>query len=663
MNGRRTSCTLGAALLLAAWVSPATFAQSDCPGDDLARTIACLEQRLANPGRGTRMERRWIERGLARRILERDSTNVLALEVAVKWELDELFWQAQNASRFRTRYFERKREAAVGQLRAYLEAWQAAVPTDPSPLRQAARLEVLLQDWQALETTGAILVERFPELADGNLLLGVAATAMGDETVGDAAFGRALRRMDPAERALWLDPARFVPGFDVRSVPDAAADDPARPGTDDRTADAFWAVRDPRLLTPENERRAAHLARMTMADLLFGSEGGSRGWMTLEGDLVVRYGLPGNPLVAVAPYGPLPDVTGADAMEGTRKTWYFEDLGQPLVLWDRFRNGTFEFYSPPASAYSLPPDAVSMGTPPPDYELVARSLFRDRPEAYVHRTPGREVSFPHVIAQFRGEGGRTRVVTAFGIPVEGNPPTTGTIPISLDAGFFLVSARGPTASRRRPLAGLPSDGLMRTGPDTLWTGVLEVMSQPGRFATSMEFETTDGSAVGFARDSLAVRGFEDGDLAMSDLLFARRVLPAEAPATATSVTIGDLAVHPVPWRVFSKADPMLLVFQVYDVEVGPDGTARYGIEAVLDRADRPSLLGRIGRLVTGADPTAVSVSFDASAPGPDDTNSFALDTANVEPGTWRVTVRITDRANGKTVTSEAIVELIEPASR
>lgn len=663
MIRRRTSCTLGSAILLAACFAQTTFAQPDCLGDDLARTIACLEARVANPGNGSRMERRWVERGLALHILERDSTNVPALSVAAKWELDELFWQAQNASRFRARYFERRRDAAMERLRAYLDTWQAAAPHDPAPLRQAARLDLLLQDWRALETTGAILVERFPERPDGHLLLGVAAAAGGAEGAGDAAFARALRLMDPAESALWLDPARFASGFDVRKAPDRAAGDAAQTEPEPRTAESFWAVRDPRLLTPENERRAAHMARMTMADLLFSEDGRQRGWLTLQGDLVVRYGLPYDPLVTIAPYGTLSDVTGASSMEGARKMWAFPDLDQPLLLWDRFRNGTMEFYSPPASEYALKPGANTMGQPPPDFELVARSLFRDRPESYVHRTPGREIAFPHVIAQFRGEGGRTRVVTVFGIPVKDVEAGSGNVPVNLDTGFFLVAGNGVAAARRRPFTGLPGDGIMHTGVDTLWTGVLELEARPGRFATSMEFETSDRSALGFSRDSLTVRGFVEGGLALSDLLFARQVLPAEGPASATSVTIGDLAVHPVPWRVFTRTDPLLLVFQVYGLQTGPDGTARYGIEAVLDRAERPSLLGRIGRLVTGADPTAVSVSFDATAAGPDDTNSFSVDVTNVEPGMYRVTVRITDRANGRTATRDAIARLIEPASR
>ena len=304
--------------------------------------------------------------------------------------------------------------------------------------------------------------------------------------------------------------------------------------------------------------------------------------------------------------------------------------------------------------------ATSMAPPPPDFVLVARSLVRDQPEKYVHEAPGRKVEFPHLVSQFRGEAGSTRVVAAFGIPMNGTSPAEGTIALSLDTGFFLVDDAGIAASRRRPLLGLSPEGLMQTGRDTLWTGVIEMAARPGRFTSSMEFETSDRSVVGFSRDSLSVRSFGDGGLAMSDLLFSRLALPAEDGPAPHTVVVGDLVVFPVPWGVFETTQPVGFVFQVYGLRPDPVGVSRYSIEAALDRPGRPSLLGRIGRLVAGRDPTGVSVVFDATAKGSEDTQVLHLDASNLEPGAYRVTVRITDLTSGQVTGSERAVVLIEP---
>ena len=49
-------------------------------------------------------------------------------------------------------------------------------------------------------------------------------------------------------------------------------------------ASRFWTSKDPRYLTPWNERKIEHYARLVYADLLYGSEGLElRGWDTERG--------------------------------------------------------------------------------------------------------------------------------------------------------------------------------------------------------------------------------------------------------------------------------------------------------------------------------------------------------------------------------------------
>src|SRR5690606_17930201 len=58
-------------------------------------------------------------------------------------------------------------------------------------------------------------------------------------------------------------------------------------------ASRLWTRKDPRYLTPYNERKPEHYARLVYADLLYGSEDlDLRGWETQRGQILVRYGVP-----------------------------------------------------------------------------------------------------------------------------------------------------------------------------------------------------------------------------------------------------------------------------------------------------------------------------------------------------------------------------------
>src|SRR5690606_29614581 len=58
-------------------------------------------------------------------------------------------------------------------------------------------------------------------------------------------------------------------------------------------ASVYWARGDPLYLTPWNEYRAEHQARVALAELLFGEPMTDlRGWETDRGLILIRYGLP-----------------------------------------------------------------------------------------------------------------------------------------------------------------------------------------------------------------------------------------------------------------------------------------------------------------------------------------------------------------------------------
>ena len=149
----------------------------------------------------------------------------------------------------------------------------------------------------------------------------------------------------------------------------------------------YWTSKDPRYLTPYNERKLEHYSRLTYADLLYGSPDLKlRGWDTQRGQIMVRYGPPKSDVVLM----PRSDgifsaretlvgaivstVNGTDtqdspalgrSIEGAQSFGNiystareaFEEMNAyniweygpfRFVFEDPFRNGEYRMYSPPA---------------------------------------------------------------------------------------------------------------------------------------------------------------------------------------------------------------------------------------------------------------------------------------------------------------------------
>jgi GWxTD domain-containing protein len=459
-----------------------------------------------------------------------------------------------------------------------------------------------------------------PDDPDAELYLGLGLYRAGQVAEADSAFARALRTMPDEHRRVFVQIDGLLrPGEAEAFEADSAA-----------FVEEFWQHRDPRLLTPQNERRIEHFARLALADLLFtDTQTGRRGWETTKGEVVLRYGLPDAEVTWLGN-----DIVSKNFSRYNR--WAYDDF--TLLFEDAFRDGDYEFWS---SANGE------------DEVTRARSLMNRMPERFDYAPPGR-VDFPFVAASFRGEGGGTDLVVRYGVPV-----TRRSARPDLRSGAFLLDAQGRTVVEQRRVAS-PTGAVHAYQGTTLWTDGFELSAAPGAYELAVEFELrgrgTRGT-VGFQRAPLDLPSYVTDAFTASDLLLAYAVEEADGEAAGGVVRRG-LAIEPAPWGVFGVTQPIYLYVEGYGLTPADDGYNRYAVRVTLRPKQTATGLAKLVDDLFGQQASGVAVEFEGSARGRDLGEYVVLDASTQPPGSYDLTLRLRDRVTGEalTRTSELFLE-------
>ncbi len=442
-------------------------------------------------------------------------------------------------------------------------------------------------------------------------------------------------------------------------------------------ASRFWTSKDPRYLTPFNERKLEHYSRLVYADLLYGSEDlGLRGWNTERGRILVRYGLPFRDVVIVPQSTSRVNMGSAfsaeendalstssisidERMGGTPREhssfdmleeantfniWEYGDFR--FVFEDPFRNGEYRLYSPSASE-------ISSGSHPwlNDYDLRARELSERMPDRYEFEAPGRQIELPFLVSAFKGDENDADIYVSYGIPIADDGLDQETIGITANVGAFLISQeRDILVERRRTIYGLRGLNVRTFEEANLWVDTQPMTSPPGTHQLSMEFETASGETVAIQRRDVVIPDFRDGAFNVSDIMLAYHVEESggDAAPTAGDVLRRGVSITPAPWSVFSTEQPIYLYFEIYNLDMSDQGRTDYEMEAVLMPRDPSKGLKRIVNKIIGGR-EGVSVSLPGSGSTTNDGHYLILDAANQDTGLYTLTLRVTDNVTGKAV--------------
>ena len=494
----------------------------------------------------------------------------------------------------------------------------------------------------ALEMLRSMYVQ-FPEDPALWLYLGYAHFRTHNLEAAAESFRQAFEHMEPAAYEAYHALDILLPDEESQQY----SEDPAA------YAERYWTSKDPRYLTPHNERRLEHYARMVYADLLYAAPDiDKRGWETQRGRILVRYGVPPVDVVLMksgtsnlsddAPVG------ASDAAQGglgnTLNIWDYGDF--KFVFEDPFRNGEYRLYSPSAT------DIAEGQTLPfeNDYVLKAKETFREVPERYDYEPPGREVDLPYLVNTFKGEDGKTDVYVHYGVPIADAAPEGETVGVTMKVGTFLIGEdRHILAEQKNTIYGLRPAKIQRFRDVRLWTDTKMMRARPGEHELSMEFEASGGSAVGVQRRDITVPSYESGDLAISNVLLAYGIesTPDGKPRSAGEIARNGLSIRPAPWSVFSSDQPIYIYFELYNLQTGEAGQTRYDVEALLVPKDKSTGIVKFFENMFGGQ-EGVSVQYEGTGTAPDASQYLILDAQGREPGLYTLVVQIHDTLTGQT---------------
>jgi len=187
-----------------------------------------------------------------------------------------------------------------------------------------------------------------------------------------------------------------------------------------------------------------------------------------------------------------------------------------------------------------------------------------------------------------------------------------------------------------------------------------IPSQDGDYHYRMRVRDMISSASGTLSGKLQIPELEG--FSASSLVLAGRVEPADG----SKFDRGALKVVPLPSLAFRAGQPVYLYYELYGLEPGDDGRARYHTEYTIKTRERKrniavKLLSSVGNLLGSGEERGEEVGIEVdgeAAPAERIAETLALDLNESEPGPYEIVVSVQDRASGKKVERRASFVLV-----
>lgn len=509
------------------------------------------------------------------------------------------------------------------------EYFRTAVSADPTSLRYNRHLYMAFGErgrWNEMLDAASRTARTYPLDYQSQLARGLALHRLGDDAGAQVAFDSAFVLMDDAERDRLTQFTRILRPKETKAtkgtVGDARSFAKLPPEQQRGLETMYWFMNDPLTLTTENEFRLEFLSRVVWADFRWTSDDMKlRGADTDRGDVYVRYGPPDLEVT----------VPGASSFQASNTD------GGVTMVW-AYRNGMVFFFDL----------APGFGT--------ARFAFVDRdnieqiisavPVTWDNIASTRMIdTIPIRVAQFRAGNDSTDAVVTTRIPVDSlvRGLDVTAVPVDIDFRVFdqYVRVKGVESNQR----------MIR--PDTTHAPIYQTWQRrlgPGINVVRVEALQADSKRAARAMSRLnpvATTGF-----GMSDVLIGNKP------------TLED-GVVPRRWRditmtpnygAYVPGASVGLVWEMYDLSQ-KDGSSKYRVAIVVERADRSALGGFTARIVDGLGRTLgrqqssrdkLTITYDRSgAAAPTIVEFMSIDMSVATAGAYRMRIEITDLGNGK----------------
>ena len=427
--------------------------------------------------------------------------------------------------------------------------------------------------------------------------------------------------------------------------------------------EAFWQIKDPRMLSYYNERKLEHYARLVYSELLFSEPAENlAGRNSDRGMIHIRYGIPEQEYFM----SNMIANCGGRVVSGNVNSitnFHVFDYGDFQLAFGI--QGNFGDSGTPAHNKIPPLNNYSLYTPCGDvlshidgikanYDSVIESenKIKEEPDRYNFAPSARHVSFPFLVSSFSNLNGASETIVSYGIPLSADL-LSDPLPLGIQTGSFVVSAEeGRLSEDRYAVGSVPLIQVRKSGDIPLWNGVHRLDVPPGEHSLSVEFETTGGTVVGFQRKKLNIPSYNDTGLQISDILLAFGVEEeVEEQSSWQTIYRKGYAIQPAPSHTFFSNQPLYTYLEFYNLSTS-NGTARYRIEAIFQlEKQKKGLKNRLRKMFGRSKDQSVAIQFEEESRTSNTGRYFILDLADKLPGSYTLTFTLTDLETGSKVSS------------
>lgn len=431
------------------------------------------------------------------------------------------------------------------------------------------------------------LLEKFPNDKDGLLFCGLGYLAQGLPGRADEYFSKALTFMAPEERAI-LENVNLITRKQDRNRLARVSHDIADGWVDTPEHTRFWQSQDPLFLTPYNERRMEHYARLAYANLRFSQPSTHvEGWRTDMGQTYIKFGR-----------------YRYRRTTGSSEAWFYEGFSLSFLntqkggLGGRIFNWQAGYAPPMAQPYMRDPWALTdlgdgmrhvveenraMRRYIPDYiEPTVRDVFKRNEPRYVDPYKKQRYTLPNITAAFQ-QNDSIRLEVAYAIPKRRVKPLEDGSRGVINGVFLFDDNWTETYRDPKSLVWPPESS---TNDTTALQNLREkfipmthtLRIKPGKYLLATEVLDPHSFAIGTFRANHTFDIIHD-QLTMSDLLLATHI----APRVTFPKNRQDLNITPNPLRAFQKSESVFIYLELYNLKRNAFGQTEYQISYRISR--------------------------------------------------------------------------------
>ncbi len=286
---------------------------------------------------------------------------------------------------------------------------------------------------------------------------------------------------------------------------------------------------------------------------------------------------------------------------------------------------------------------------------VADLLVERTPEVYEHDFAGDPLDFAFDVVTFRGDGIRTEVELSYSIPIwqfgdtgDGRGPVT-----YLNNQATLRNAESGSVFNQRFRFGPIERPVRRLSPDqarvSTYTLAVDVRAPQGAFTAWVDMRDEVSQRVGVYSKEVNIRDYRGSALLISDLKLSTGITRTDR--TGPFVRNG-LNIVPHPLRVYRRGQLVYVYYEVYNLSIDDEsGRSSYETQYEIVPEGTPARPFRPSRQLE--DMQTVLLTFEGEGSSREEGEFTAMDTTNLTPGVYVLTVTFMDRHTGESVSESA----------